>query len=136
METKDIVQSTILQCKPLDAYTAWLDSTAHGDMTGGRAQIDPKIGGKFTTWDGYIEGKTLELDPKKYKIVQEWRSNEDNWPKDHFSKITVEFLPYKENKTKIEFRQTEIPEEYKTDVEQGWKDFYWKPMQKYFSKDK
>jgi hypothetical protein len=25
----------------------------------------PRVGGKFTAWDGYIEGITLEMEPDK-----------------------------------------------------------------------
>lgn len=133
MITKNIKQEAILPCLPQAAFTAWMDSKIHGEMTGSKAKIDPKVGGKFTAWDGYIQGETVELDPKKHKIIQSWRSNEDNWPKDFFSKITIEFLPHNKTQTKVKFVQTGVPKEYEKDVEQGWKDFYWKPMRQYFS---
>lgn len=34
-------------------------------MIGGKAKIDPKIGGLFSIWDGVVKGKTIGLDPKK-----------------------------------------------------------------------
>ena len=133
MNTKTINQTAILDCVPETAYNAWMDSKQHGEMTSGKAKIDPKVGGKFTAMDGNIEGEIIELDPKKYKIVQSWRAEKDKWPKNHFSKITVQFLPNGANQTKVEFEQNDIPEEYEEDVRQGWKDFYWTSMEKYFS---
>ena len=56
-----------------------MDSKKHGEFTGDKAKIDPKVGGKFSAWDGYILGKTLELEPFK-RIVQSWRTTE--FPKD------------------------------------------------------
>lgn len=62
--------------KPADVFAAWLDSVAHGAMTGrGRAKIDPRVGGAHTAWNGYIQGETLELEPGR-RIVQSWRTSE------------------------------------------------------------
>ena len=95
MATKNIKQWTILNCSPDEAYKAWMDSKRHGEMIGGSAKIDPKIGGSFNIWDGAVKGKTLELDPRKHRIVQEWHYDYDDWSKDVPSKIIVEFVPYK-----------------------------------------
>ena len=133
MNDKTIKQSVILDCSPKAAFDAWLDSKSHSEMTGGGAKIDPTVGGKFTAWDKYIEGENLEVNPKTLTIVQSWRENEDQWPEDYFSKITVKFLEHGKNQTKLEFEQTGVPEIYLEDLESGWKDFYWKPMQEYFS---
>ncbi|UCG00108.1 MAG: hypothetical protein JSV89_11340 [Spirochaetaceae bacterium] len=43
-----------------ELYLAWLDSKKHGEFTGAEAVIDPAVGGRFTAWDGYIEGTTEE----------------------------------------------------------------------------
>lgn len=56
-------------------YTAWLDSNLHTKMTGGKANCSVNVGDTFSTWNGYIEGKNLELKPNK-KIVQSWRTTE------------------------------------------------------------
>ena len=130
MKVKNIKQSAVFHCIPDKAYSAWLDSKIHGDMIGGTTKIDPRVGGKFAIWDGSIVGQTLELNSKTRRVVQNWRY--DNWPKDYFSKITIEFMPDRKDKTKINFTQTGIPEEFAKDIEQGWKDYYWEPMKKYF----
>ncbi len=61
--------SIFLPASTEDIYSALLDSKKHGEFTGDKAKIDPKVGGKFSAWDGYILGKTLELEPFK-RIVQ------------------------------------------------------------------
>ena len=134
MKTKNIKQWIILNCAPEQAYAAWMDSKKHGQMIDGNAKIDPKIGGKFEVWDGAVTGKTLEADPKKRRIVQEWRYEYEDWPKNQPSKIIIEFIPYKNNQTKLRFWQSRIPDKYADDITQGWKDYYWVPMQEYFSK--
>lgn len=133
MNNKIIKQTVVLKCLPQETFNAWLDSKSHSDMTGGGAKIDPVVHGKFTAWDKYIEGETLEIDPKNLTIIQAWRENEDEWPEDYYSQIKVKFLKHGNKETKLEFEQTGIPEIYLEDLEKGWKDYYWKPMQEYFS---
>ena len=67
--------STVIPASAERIYQAWLDSAEHSAFTGGPAEVDPKIGGRFTAWDGYIEGVTLELEPGR-RIVQSWRSSD------------------------------------------------------------
>lgn len=72
---KTIRQKVVLHAKPMEVYEAYLDSKKQTAFTGSRATSDPKVGGKFTAWDGYITGEYLELEPGK-KILQEWRSSD------------------------------------------------------------
>lgn len=132
METKDIQQIIALPCSPQEAYNAWLDSKIHGEIIGATAEIDPKAGGKFALWDGEMTGRTIEKDPKNLKIVQEWRDNGSDWPENYYSTITLAFKK-KNNQTELTFSQTGIPEEHVKDIENGWEDFYWKPMKTYFA---
>ena len=109
-----------------------MDSKTHGEMIGGSAKIDARVGGKFEIWDGSIKGKTLELNPKKRRIVQEWRYNYNDWSENEPSTVTIQFVPHKNNRTKINFSQENIPDKYAQDISEGWSDYYWKPMQDYF----
>lgn len=134
MSTPQIQQSVILSCTPFDAYSAWMDSTLHSAMLGdGDAKIDNRVGGEFSVWGDSVTGKTISLDPKKFKIVQEWRYEYDDWPKEKMSTITLTFNPAGQGKTDLQFEQIGVPEKYKEEILQGWKDYYWKPMQSYFS---
>lgn len=87
---------------------------------------------KFLIWEGEITGKTLELGPEKYRIVQSWRYNYSDWREDQPSKIKLEFEKYKENKCKLNFSQNGIPEKYAEEVAEGWQEYYWEPMKEYF----
>ncbi len=136
MQTKDIKQKVILPCTPQEAYDAWLDSKTHSEIIGADAAIDPKVGGKFSLWDGEMLGKTIEIHPPINKIVQEWRDNGSDWPEEYYSTITLVFHPLKNGKTELVFTHTGIPQEHVKDIEEGWNNFYWKPMQKYFEAKK
>ncbi|MEP7104121.1 MAG: SRPBCC family protein [Candidatus Dojkabacteria bacterium] len=133
METKSIKQWTDIPASVHEVYEAFLDSKKHAAFTGASAEIDSKVGGEFSVWDGSLHGKTIELIPDE-KIVQLWRSEEEGWPKDHFSKITLKFKKNKDGNARILFWQSGIPESTVDNVSQGWKDYYWGPLKKYFSK--
>jgi activator of HSP90 ATPase len=114
-------------------YDAWLNSTLHSDFTGGKAKIDGKIGGKFKAWDGYITGSNLTLQPYG-RIVQMWRTKE--FPKSA-PDSRLEILFEKHNSgTKITLIHTHIPAGDEKKYEKGWKEHYFKPMKKFFSKNK
>jgi peroxiredoxin/uncharacterized protein YndB with AHSA1/START domain len=83
--------SDVIPATPEAIYDAWLDSRAHGKMTGAKAKASAKVGGDFSVWDGYAIGKNLELDPGK-RIVQSWRTT-DFAASDPDSKITVTLAP-------------------------------------------
>ena len=52
---------TIIDATAQEIYTAWLSSKGHTAMTVADATITAVVGKKFTAWDGYIAGTTLEL---------------------------------------------------------------------------
>jgi activator of HSP90 ATPase len=123
--------SAVLKIKPDELCRAWLDSKEHSKFTGSPAKISPKVGGKFTAWDGYISGTTIEISPGK-RIVQEWRTTEfsDDTPD---SKIEVIFEKADKG-TKLILRHYEIPKGQEAEYRKGWKDFYFEPMKEYYSK--
>ena len=105
-------------------------------MIGGKAIVDPKVGGSFHIWNDYATGVNLEIDASKHRIVQTWRDNAGDWPEGHFSKITLQFVADRRNPklTRIRFWHSDIPAEHADELAQGWKDYYWKPMQAYWAK--
>jgi uncharacterized protein YndB with AHSA1/START domain len=122
--------STVLPASPEKVYTAWLDSEAHGRFTGGKAEIDPTVGGAFTAWDGYIQGVTLELEPFR-RILQSWRT--DDFPAGSPDSRLEVLLEAVEGGTRITLVHTEIPDGQSAEYKQGWLDYYFAPMGEYFS---
>ena len=123
--------SKVIPAKPSEIYKAWLSSKGHSAMTGSTAKVTGKVGGKFSAWDGYIFGKTLELEPER-RIVQAWRTSEfpNEAPDSRLEVLLVET----KTGTKVTFTHTEIPDGQADSYKQGWEDFYFKPMKQYFGK--
>ena len=81
-------------------------------------------------WDGYAEGSTIELEPGR-RIVQRWRSTE--FPLEAGDSLLEIRLEPLENGTRVAFLHSEIPEGQATKYEQGWREHYLEPMDRYFS---
>jgi activator of HSP90 ATPase len=123
--------SAVFPVPPSTLFAAWLSSKEHSAFTGSPAKISAKVGGKFTTWDGYISGTIIKIIKNK-KIFQKCRTTEfpDNSPD---SLVTIEFKKVKDG-TELVLTHSEIPQGQAQQYKDGWEDFYFKPMREYFSK--
>jgi uncharacterized protein YndB with AHSA1/START domain len=130
MGTESITLWEIFPASPREIYDSWL-SSAHGKMIGSTATVDPRVGGAFTAWDGYIKGTTLELEPYR-RLVQAWRTTE--FSAAHPDSRLELMLEQVEGGTRLTIRHTEIPEGQGASLEQGWIDHYFRPMKEYFAR--
>ena len=120
--------SDVIPASPEEIYEAWLNSEAHSRMTGGQAKISRNVGDTFEAWDGYIQGKNLELEFPR-RILQQWRTTEfADTEKD--SQLEILFDPADDG-TRVTIRHTVLPE-HGIQYQQGWIDAYFIPMKKYF----
>lgn len=127
--SESIKVSAVMPADAKTVYNAWLSSREHSRFTGSRAVIDPRIGGKFTAWDNYIQGTTLELEQDK-RVVQLWRTTEfPEGSKD--SKLEIFFENVKGG-ARITISHTDIPEGQGGQYKQGWLEYYFRPMKEYF----
>lgn len=128
-----IKQKVVIPAPPDEVYDAFMDPKKHSEITGSKATVSPRVGGKFTAWDGYISGRNLELEKGK-KIVQEWVTSE--WPQDYPpSRLELTFKDVG-GSTELTMLHSDIPAEQVNELAEGWTDFYWKPLKDYFKKRK
>ena len=152
---RTIKQEVHFDAKPGEVYEAYTDAKKHAEFTGSKVVFENKVGGKFSAWDGSLTGENLELVDGK-KIVQKWRA--DDWPKGHYSTLTIELFPAtsslvilgsettpesdsgqarmtKNNEgTRLVLTQENVPDDKAEGIDDGWHEYYWKPMSKYFTK--
>lgn len=121
----DFLLTTTLAAPPSRLYEAWLDADQHAAMTGAGATSDPKVGGSFTAWDGYIEGRYLALDPGR-GIRMAWRSSEFP-PEAPDAEVEVRFEPCPEG-CLLRLSQGGSPPGQVAAYRQGWEDYYFAPM--------
>ena len=131
--TRKIRMGTTIPAPPDEVYEAWVTGRKHAAMTGSAATSQARVGGRFTAWDGYISGKHLELAPGE-RIVQSWRTT-DFPPGSPDSRLEVALGPASGG-TRLTLIQSEIPEGQAQGYKQGWKEFYFDPMKRYFGSAK
>jgi activator of HSP90 ATPase len=119
---------TKLPATAKQVYKAWLSTQGHTKMTGGVAFVSDRVGDTFTAWDGYIQGKNLELEPYK-RIVQSWRSS--NFMGDEEDSNIEVSLSESNGETELTLRHTNVPESGEHYIK-GWDEHYFQPMQAYF----
>ena len=113
-----------------DIYTAWLDSQSHSAMTGSPAEVEPGVGGKFTAWDRYIQGQTLSAEPFR-RILQTWRTTD--FPEESPDSRLEILIEQVEGGAQVTLLHSEIPEGQGEDYRQGWEEYYFEPMGRFFS---
>jgi uncharacterized protein YndB with AHSA1/START domain len=121
--------SDVIPANPEVVFSAWLNSEEHSLMTGAFATVSANIGEPFEAWDGYIQGKNLELDPPM-RILQSWRTSEFSEDEED-SRLEVLLDPVT-NGTRITIHHSNLPQ-HGMQYKQGWIDSYFEPMKTYFS---
>jgi activator of HSP90 ATPase len=133
MRVTTIRQTKLIPAKPAQVYDAFMKAKIHTAFTGSKATCNPKAGGKFTAWDGYITGENLELKRGKL-IIQLWKTTE--WPNGYSPSIlNLSFKP-KKGGTQVTMIHQNVPASQAPSYRQGWVDSYWNPLRQYFQKRK
>jgi len=125
-----IRQKVVVDALPLQVYQAFVDPRKHAEFTGSPATCTPRVGGRFTAWDGYISGKNLVL-VKGRRIVQEWKTTE--WPPDYPPSILELKFGTKGKKTLLSMVHSKVPAEQAESYREGWVSSYWEPLKEYFA---
>ena len=127
---RTITQKTVVPATPAQVYDAFIDPRIHAAFTGSPATGSARVGGTFTSWDGYIFGVNLEL-VKGRRIAQQWQTTE--WP-DGAKPSRVEFtFKAVRGGTEIRMVHSNVPAEQADSYRQGWIDYYWTPLTAYFA---
>ena len=119
----------VVPATPEQVYAAWVDGAGHAAMTGADASSDPRVGGRFRAWGGYISGTYTALEAP-FRLAFRWRTSQ--WPEEaEDSLVDVELRPHPEGCT-VTIRHRGIPDG-QPDYDQGWLEHYLQPMQRHFA---
>lgn len=111
-------------CTPQDLFGALVDETKVRAYTQSDCKIDPKVGGKFSTFSGNVQGVFKELVPYE-RIVQAWRFK--HWPENHYSEVRIEITNLGDH-CRLTLHQSEIPEADYERTRAGWRELQWDRM--------
>lgn len=132
--SKTIVQEMLFKnATPQQLYELYMDSKKHAASTGASAKISSKEGGKFSAYDGYIEGRNLQLIKNKL-IVQSWRSSD--WSKEDVDSTFIIHLVPNGKDVVLHAIHANVPDKEVDGIDRGWHDFYWEPWKKYLAGNK
>jgi uncharacterized protein YndB with AHSA1/START domain len=122
--------TTTIPASARQIYDAWLDSLAHSEMTGSKANMSNEVGADVSAWGDYITGRNLELIPGE-RIVQSWRTAQ--FTEGHEDSIITVTLEEAENGTLLTLVHGHVPDDQMSYEQGGWEQHYFGPMKKYFA---
>jgi uncharacterized protein YndB with AHSA1/START domain len=129
MAYESLSLSELIPATGEDIYSAWLSSAEHTAFTGNAASIDPVVGGRHSTFNGYAQGSIVDLQPPQ-RIVQTWRTTDfPQGAPDSRLEITLEPTV---GGTMVTLLQTDIPEGQSDNYRDGWVKYYLEPLKTYF----
>ena len=123
---KDYKSYYLLNAEPEIVYKALTTPATIQLWSGYPAKMEPIPGTEFALFDGDIQGKNLELEPK-HKIVQQWYFGEQEEP----SIVTIKLHPHKQG-TSAELRHTNIPDDVYEEFVVGWDETYFGSLQEFY----
>ena len=126
--SRSLIQEIRLGASAERVYHALTDAAEFCSFTGGcAAEIEKKVGGLFSLFDGKISGINLEMVSDK-RLVQAWRAG--NWAEGIFSIARFE-LDSNGTETILKFEHVGFPAGEKEHLESGWQKMYWQPLQSF-----
>ena len=129
MAHESLSLSDLIPATGEEIYSAWLSSAEHAAFTGNAASIEPKVGGRHSTFAGYAQGAIVDLQPSQ-RIVETWRTTDfpDDSPD---SRVEVTLEPTVGG-TMVTLLHTDIPEGQSDNYRDGWVKYYFEPLKSYF----
>jgi len=125
----NIKLSVTLPTNPSKIYKAWLNKDEHSAFTRSKANIEKKVGSKFTAVDGYIEGEIKQMILSK-KITMTWRTTD--FPEGSEDSLLEVNFEGNDSSTKVIVVHQNLPEGDGKKYRKSWKDNYFTPMKEYF----
>lgn len=115
---------------PAEVFDALTNSKALAQWSG-EGSVSKKVGGQFTMFDGWVEGKVLTYKPNK-ELAYTWKTTE--WPEEWDpSEVRYIFTPTKTG-TKVTLTHTNLPNTKEArDHKAGWNEHVFVPLEKFLA---
>lgn len=127
IKTDNIFQITEVEVSPSKVYKALLDEETHSAFTGMEVEMNPKVGGLFSAFDGDASGIVLDL-VKDKRIVLSWRHTD--FPEGVYSIVHIDLEKTNEG-VRINFNHIGVPEALCGLLTESWRKVYWSRLKDY-----
>lgn len=115
---------------PEAIYDLLADSRRRTEVTGRKAVISGKIGGKFSTDAGQVSGVNVDLVPGR-RLVQAWRR--EDFPEGVYSMAAITLDSIAGGGTELVLTHRGVPKHLLDQIEDYWRLVYWAPMKRHGS---
>ena len=122
---KTIKQRVRFKAPPTTIYDLLADSRRRTEVSGRKALISDKVGGKFSTDSGQVTGVNVDLVPGR-RLVQAWRRKD--FPEGVYSMAAITLAPTPNGGTELVLTLRGVPKHLIDQIEDYWRHDYWAPM--------
>ena len=127
---KLVKQSVVLPAGARELYAMYLNPRTHAAITGHKVEIGARPGTRFRAFNGALTGRILQTVPGRL-IVQAWRSTAFH-KGDADSTLVLRFTSTGKQ-GRIDLMHVNVPDHDYRGVNNGWKQYYWKPWRKFLA---
>ena len=128
---KVIIQKVNFPVSALELFSTYMNPKMHAKSIGAPTKVSMRANTDFSTFDGYITGKTLFIEKGK-RIVQSWRCSD--WKKtDRDSYLVLSFIDIKGG-SELHMLHAGVPKDKYASIKMGWNEHYWSKWQQYFKR--
>ena len=122
---KTIKHTVRFKAPPNTIYDLLADSRMRTEVTGRKALLSDKVGGKFSTDAGQVTGVNVDLVPGR-RLVQAWRRRD--FPDGIYSMAAITLTPTAGGGTELVLTHRGVPKHLLDQIESYWRLGYWAPM--------
>ena len=122
---KTIKHKVRFKVPPETIYDLLADSRRRTEITGRKAVMSDKVGGKFSTDAGQVAGVNVDLVPGR-RLVQAWRRRD--FPEGIYSMAAITLTPISGGGTELVLTHRGVPKHLLDQIEDYWRFVYWAPM--------
>jgi len=122
---KTIKQKVRFKVPPETIYDLLADSRSRTEVTGHKAVMSDKVGGKFSTDAGQITGVNVDL-VRGRRLVQAWRRKD--FPEGIFSMAAITLAPTEGGGTELVLTHRGVPKHLLDQIEDYWRLACWAPI--------
>ena len=122
---KTIKHKVRFRIPPKTVYDLLADSRKRTEVTGRRALISDKVGGKFSTDAGQVSGVNVDLVPGE-RLVQAWRR--EDFPEGIYSMAAITLAATPNGGTELVLTHRGVPKHLLDQIEDYWRLVCWAPM--------
>lgn len=129
IKTDNIFQVIEIDASTEDVYSALTNPELLTRLTGMKAEMDVREGGRFNAWNNKSHGYIMCLIENK-RIVQSWIH--DEFPQGMYSTVIID-MEKMEHGSRVSFNHIGVPEDASGWLTESWKKDFWVPLSEHLA---